>query len=1420
MTSIFKAVYENNVESIKQFIADANRTTPSSKDPQTASQPTRRKSNVPIVNINKRSILGRTALHLAASWNRMDILQLLVDCPHTNVNIRDRENGWTALHRALYAGHIESALILSSQEDIDIFIKDFEGNTALDLYNSTIEGTSPSPRTIENIKRDNHDGDAFHGLKSSFWSLEESHSSTGATDIFTWGYNTNFVLGHRDSENRTRPDRVHLNLVTQQIPQVLRRPAYVIMSMIMSKFHSAIITSEPENNLQLCGFGGARLGFGNEDTQFLFKPVNGIHDQVVVAALGRDHTVVVTRGGDVYSFGINNYGQLGYDTEQKQGQRIPQYAPRKIAAPSIKKEHIIGAAASSVHSAVFTETDLYTFGLNQGQLGYYPANGDFVQVVPRKVSFLPSGARIIQVACIDNATVVLTASHDVFVLFNNGHQKVVFPMQRFPSDFVAYTAAPNFIVKIIAGGDDYVGAISNMGDLFIWTITTRKGSTSGQKTKTDAGFVGVENQRSRAAIVPRRIWALRKSHLTLADACIGQEGSVIVCTTSGHVFVGSPRKVPKKNKNLVEKKLYKFNKIPLLQRCIMVAASPTGAFAALRAEKPLKSVDVPPSTLAMDLLTSLPHIQNAYRLQKLQAEEDKLLRHLSEERLKIPFFIETEAIDAVPEISENAPVLDWDKYITSDIADPTIDAYIKVGQKGYQCHQVILAARSAVFEKAFSNLHIGGDSNVVLNHNSGRTAKFVKSNNGKVRSTVEILIEGIHMESVWFFLDFIYSDQYEHPMNAFYASSKHHTGDLAVRTKLQTNISADVLQKELIYLADVFKLPTLQDSVSSSFNARPRPTLTTDIGMAQDREKSRQYLKDVLLELEDAVLDCHEVILRQRSTFFDTVFDPNRTWLSNRRQQSSKSATTIDLNHFDHKTMDIVIQYLYNDNRDSLFNELVDSSTNSIFNVIIGVLAVADELMIDTLKVVCQIALLKLVTSKNVLVALEIADLHRAEHVKAACLDFIAHNLDYFLEAGVLEEFSPSLVEDIQSEVQKLQSCKAFLSRASFSANGQRLGLDNEPELNIAIQMDFTEQSMWATPDEIYYTVRPKKPIESFKHSTVISNDDDDLIFQQDEDILSEQTKYPQRSYSSRTSLKDTLYETPTIEHDEAEFPALGNSCEGMGISKPTSIPTSKRGWSFQSQDNSPKQTIRELLDNHDPAPATKSSPTRPVIIPKKLSQRERRKLQQQEAANIAETVNTPKPVWGKPIQSTPAPIMSSSPGSAPVGTPPAIFNRKPSMAEILEDEKAQKLRGKQAGSLPESDYQEKKFFESREAAEQSLRSSSAMEPSSSTSSNATINPMRKASTTYKPTMISRRQKDITANAASEESSDGSAIRSFADIQNQQLKESMVRGKKFKKSLIRIQQEEQAIEALMEFYTQTIDIGTGEWFRIARAETQ
>lgn len=55
---------------------------------------------------------------------------------------------------------------------------------------------------------------------------------------------------------------------------------------------------------------------------------------------------------------------IGYESDEKY-----QLFPRKVQSPLLKKLAIIGAAASSVHSVVYTAYEVFTFGYNQGQLG-------------------------------------------------------------------------------------------------------------------------------------------------------------------------------------------------------------------------------------------------------------------------------------------------------------------------------------------------------------------------------------------------------------------------------------------------------------------------------------------------------------------------------------------------------------------------------------------------------------------------------------------------------------------------------------------------------------------------------------------------------------------------------------------------------------------------------------------------------------------------------------------------------------------------------------------------------------------------------------------------------------------------------------------------------------------------------------------
>ena len=131
MLSIFKAVRDNNVDTVRDFVQLAstgtsnntfvvdtssssnnnsrnknNNNNDTNYDPQQRQQHYRqffqrylKATGQKQFNINKRSIRGRTALHCAATWNRKDIAKILIDCPLVNINIQDRENGWTALHR-------------------------------------------------------------------------------------------------------------------------------------------------------------------------------------------------------------------------------------------------------------------------------------------------------------------------------------------------------------------------------------------------------------------------------------------------------------------------------------------------------------------------------------------------------------------------------------------------------------------------------------------------------------------------------------------------------------------------------------------------------------------------------------------------------------------------------------------------------------------------------------------------------------------------------------------------------------------------------------------------------------------------------------------------------------------------------------------------------------------------------------------------------------------------------------------------------------------------------------------------------------------------------------------------------------------------------------------------------------------------
>ncbi|NXX86085.1 HERC5 ligase, partial [Urocolius indicus] len=131
-------------------------------------------------------------------------------------------------------------------------------------------------------------------------------------------------------------------------------------------------------------------------------------------AAGGAHSVVVSLSGFVYSWGKNDFGQLGLgDTEDR---RCPSY----IGALEHWKTVFISCGTD--HTAVLSKEGLVcTFGAGgAGQLGH---NSTRNELTPRVVAEL-WGARVSQVACGRQHTLVYVPSLDKVYLFGSDEEQV------------------------------------------------------------------------------------------------------------------------------------------------------------------------------------------------------------------------------------------------------------------------------------------------------------------------------------------------------------------------------------------------------------------------------------------------------------------------------------------------------------------------------------------------------------------------------------------------------------------------------------------------------------------------------------------------------------------------------------------------------------------------------------------------------------------------------------------------------------------------------------------------------------------------------------------------------------------------------------------------------------------------------------
>ncbi|GLD91660.1 hypothetical protein PINS_up000193 [Pythium insidiosum] len=214
---------------------------------------------------------------------------------------------------------------------------------------------------------------------------------------YSWGYNDRGQLGH---ENLTT--KIHLPKLIESLKDKRLNFAAV------SYHHSAVISDTGE----LYTFGMNDCGqLGLDHTQHMATPqhVKALEGhEVTMAACGLYHTIVCTASGELFTFGKNDYGQLGL------GHSRQVKLPTPVALPN---EMVCFVACGYYHSVVVsTSGHTYSFGRNDyGQLG---VGSKIHQNIPSVVA-LSANTRMSRATCGCYHTVLLSEQGQVFVFGRN-----------------------------------------------------------------------------------------------------------------------------------------------------------------------------------------------------------------------------------------------------------------------------------------------------------------------------------------------------------------------------------------------------------------------------------------------------------------------------------------------------------------------------------------------------------------------------------------------------------------------------------------------------------------------------------------------------------------------------------------------------------------------------------------------------------------------------------------------------------------------------------------------------------------------------------------------------------------------------------------------------------------------------------------
>ncbi|XP_068698933.1 inhibitor of Bruton tyrosine kinase-like isoform X2 [Montipora foliosa] len=982
---------------------------------------------------------GRTALHLAASCGKCDILEWLVTEHAADLNSKDEESGWTSLHRSVFYGHLDCAVRLI-QCGADLSSLDKEGLSPLDLIqlDSPVQITSSvQAKVIQSCTSSSNDeltlraGDivkditvignkCWNGLlngKRGYFPRKcvKLLRKDYPLELYTWGSNTNFTLGHRDENTRHTPEILECPLGAANV---------FIKEVVMCKFHTVFLSDD--GRVFTCGHGrGGRLGHGDEDTILEPKQVMGLDDLKCVAiAAAQDHTVVVTEDGSVYTFGLNDSYQLGHSPAPREC-----LFPKMVLVKSWRGKAIVGAAAGRYHSVFHTQNEVYSCGLNAGQLGH--SKGEEHQILPRQISGLADrNVSISKLTCSDAATVCATTKGDIFLLN-------LYTCRRIISRFADLTHLEVF------GGELDMTSPKNSGS-FWWRTRHDITKEQWQKTQLTDELV-VTALKSRGTVFQwkagfgsaKECYWQHSRQVTVKDFAFGKQ--FLIVSDRGEAFTCLPEQTKPSSLKADAKKRTRTSSISQKTSESTLAHSPPLSSSPLRNfTKEKDHSHAPASSSVLSLLAEEESKKDVlrFRLERIPYIH-RGLRVFTDNKSRGFAALQISPKEGLKNQPRVSPSMLW-RHMTqlleeTSCEDDIHDVEFLVKERAIPAHAFVLSSRShhcnqlicenketwpCIADKRMRTIPLREniDYDTIMNW-------LRRLYNGDEISDEEVFVEGVAVKG----------------RNGYHClrkdgNSKEMPPELnKTAVEIKNELDEDVMHPDrvladLLHLAeanlDTFAAATFDEEEETLPNSSSEDDLDfVDINQGRIIETTTKAprkgeedtlsswaksmifsrlncpdLYDVVIVCEDGTeLQCHKCILVAGLDYFRSMWASD--WL-----EASGHCKTIKL-PFSADTLEVMLDFLYTGQAGRIRNR-------ADLELLGQVLIVADQLLIYRLKEICEAAISNLITLKNVTQILEFSLLYNANQLRDVCTEFITNNLGYFLEARTLNSLGhEALVE-------------------------------------------------------------------------------------------------------------------------------------------------------------------------------------------------------------------------------------------------------------------------------------------------------------------------------------------------------------------------------------------------------------------------